>query len=128
MAAAPRLLDSFAQFVDIGTGSLLEGMETAGRAAAAGDTSVLKTIDEAARNLGRVLSTTVAILDIHKVVITGVVSRLGDSFLDRLRSEIDAAVLPALASKLELCYGRTGDRAVRMGAAALVANLELGVV
>jgi predicted NBD/HSP70 family sugar kinase len=102
-------------------------MEAAGDAAAAGDTGILKTIDEAARNLGRVLSTTVAILDIHKVIITGVISRLGDPFLDRLRDEIEDAVLPTLASKLELSYGRTGDRAVRMGAAALVASQELGV-
>lgn len=128
VAAAPRLLDSFRQFVDIPTTSLLESMEIAGAAANQGDPGVLKTIDEAARNLGKVLSTTVAILDIHKVVITGVVSRLGSQFLSRLRDEIDHAVLPTLASKLEFCYGRTGDRAVRMGAAAHVVNQELGVV
>ena len=84
------------------------GMESAGASANQGDPGVLKTIDEAARNLGKVLSTTVAILDIHKVVITGVVSRLGSHFLSRLRDEIDHAVLPTLASKLEFCYGRTG--------------------
>jgi predicted NBD/HSP70 family sugar kinase len=128
MAAAPRLLRRFAQFIDIGETSLQEGMEAAGQAAVDGVGGILEIIDEAARNLGRVLSTTVAILDIHKIVITGVVSQLGDSFLDRLRNEIDCAVLPTLASKLELCYGHTGDRAVRMGAAALVANQELGVV
>ena len=128
VAAAPRLLEGFSQFIDVTTTHLPEGMETAGRAAAAGEAGVLETIDEAARNLGRVLSATVAILDIHKVVISGVVSHLGNAFLDRLRDEIDHTVLPTLASKLELCYGRTGDRAVRMGAAAHVASQELGVV
>ena len=73
------------------------------------------------------LATTVAILDIHRVVITGAVSELGDPFLDRLRDEIDRSVLATLASKLELCYGRTGHQAVRMGAAALVVSQELGV-
>jgi predicted NBD/HSP70 family sugar kinase len=89
---------------------------------------VLAILDEAAVNLARVLSTTVAILDIHRVVITGIIARLGDPLLDRLRSEIDRAVLPALAHKLELCFGHTGERAVRMGAAALVVSQELGVV
>lgn len=128
MAAAPRLLASFSQFLDIDTSSLRDGMDAAGAAADGGDAGVLKTIEETAHNLGKVLSTTVAILDIHKVVISGVVSRLGEPFLQRLRDEIDRAVLPALASKLELGYGRTGDRAVRMGAAALVASQELGVI
>lgn len=128
MAAAPRLIESFSRFIDIEANPLLDAMKTAGAAAADGDAGVLKTIEETAHNLGKVLSTTVAILDIHKVVISGVVSRLGEPFLQRLREEIDGAVLPALASKLELGYGRTGDRAVRMGAAALVASQELGVV
>jgi predicted NBD/HSP70 family sugar kinase len=103
-------------------------MDQAAEAATAGEPGVLKTIDEAARNLARVLSTTVAILDIHKVVITGVVARLGDPFLDRLKDQIEKGVLPTLAAKLELCWGRTEDRAVRMGAAALVTSQELGVV
>lgn len=128
MAAAPRLLDAFGPFLDEEPESLIDGLRAAGVAAARGDRGILQAIDEVARTLGRVLSTTVAILDVHKVVITGIVSHLGDPFLDRLSSEIDSAVLPALASKLELCYGRTGDRAVRMGAAALVASQELGVV
>jgi predicted NBD/HSP70 family sugar kinase len=127
MAGAPRLIEAFAPVLG-DQQDLAEGMRLAGVAAAAGDERVLSIIDDTARNLGRVLSTTVAILDIHRVVISGIVSSLGDPFLDRLRDEIDRAVLPALAAKLDLCYGRTGDRAVRMGAAALVVNQELGVV
>ena len=127
MAAAPRLIEAFAPILGNGSRSF-EALQLAGAAAADGNERVLSIIDEAARNLGRVLSTTVAILDIHRVVVSGIVSALGDPFLDRLRDEIDRAVLPTLAAKLELCYGRTGDRAVRMGAAALVVNQELGVV
>ena len=128
MAAAPRLVEGLAHFINLGSGSLSDAMQAAGAAAAAGDAGVLETIEEAAGNLGRVLSTTLAILDIHKVIITGVISSLGDPFLARLRDEIDSAILPTLAAKLELEYGRTGDRAVRMGAAALVTSQELGVV
>jgi predicted NBD/HSP70 family sugar kinase len=128
VAAAPRLLDSFAQSIAINTESLADGMSLAGRAAARGHVGVHKTIDDAAGNLARVLSTTVAILDVHKVVISGVVSRLGDPFIVRLREDIENSILPNLAAKLDLGYGHTGDQAVRMGAAAFVANQELGII
>ena len=89
---------------------------------------VARVLDEAARNLGTVLSTTVAILDIHRVVISGLISRLGDRFLDRVRAEVESRVLPTLAAKVDLGYATTGDRAVRMGAAAFVLHHELGVL
>lgn len=128
IAAAPRLNEALAPFIDPDSSSLADNLRAAGSLAGAGDPGTLMVINETARNLARVLSTTVAILDIHKIVLTGIVSGLGAPFLDRLRTEIDNAVLPTLASKLELSYGRTGDRAVRMGAAALVVSQELGVV
>ena len=128
IAAAPRLVSALAPHLDIEVETTREVFAAAGAAAAQGDQDIKRIIDTSARNLGRVLATTVAILDIHRVVITGIVSELGEPFLDRLRSEIDKAVLSTLASKLELCYGHTGDQAVRMGAAALVVSQELGVV
>ena len=128
MAAAPRLVHALEPHLDIEGSTTREIFAAAGAAATSGDEATSRIVDAAARNLGRVLATTVAILDIHRVVITGVVSELGDPFLDRLRDEIDGAVLATLASKLEFCYGHTGDQAVRMGAAALVVSQELGVV
>ncbi len=128
VAAAPRLNEAFTPMLDEVSDSLTKNLEAAGALAATGDTRALQVIDDATRNLASVLSTTVAILDIHKVVITGIVSGLGAPFLDRLQQTIESNVLSTLASKLELCYGHTGDRAVRMGAAALVMNKELGVV
>ncbi len=128
MAAAPRLVNAFEPHLDIEADRMADWLIAAGTALERGDDAILHIVETVARSLGTVLATTVAILDIHKVIITGIVSHLGDPFLDRLRTEIDNAVLPALASKLELSYGRTGERAVRMGAAALVVNQELGVV
>ena len=52
----------------------------------------------------------------------------GEPFLQRIDHEIKRGILPALADKLELCYGRTGAQAVTLGAAALVLQQELGVV
>ncbi len=128
VVAASRINDSVTPHIDEPSASVTSNLEVAGSLALAGNPEVLSIIDDAATRLGSVLSTTVAVLDIHRVVITGIVSGLGDPFLDRLRTSIDNGVLSTLASKLELCYGHTGDRAVRMGAAALVMNKELGVV
>jgi len=124
-ASVPRLVNALEAHLP---GDDVTRRERLSQAATSRDPAVLAILDEAAVNLARVLSTTVAILDIHRVVITGIIARLGDPLLDRLRSEIDRAVLPTLADKLELCFGHTGERAVRMGAAALVVSQELGVV
>ncbi|MCP4304997.1 MAG: ROK family transcriptional regulator [bacterium] len=128
MAAAPRLVEALEPHLDTTSGTIRKIFSAAGAAAADGNEAIQEIINNTARNLATVLATTIAVLDIHRVVITGVVSEFGDPFLDQLRDEIDDAVLSTLASKLELCYGRTGDQAVRMGAAALVVSQELGVV
>ena len=128
VASAPQLIERVSHIVDLGDGTLATKLEAVDRAVADGLPGALEAVEEAAENLGRVLATTVAILDIHKVVVTGVVSRLGDRFIDRLRSEIEKGLLSALASKLELSFGHTGDQSARMGAAALVMSRELGVV
>lgn len=128
VVAAPRLNDAMVPLLDEVSTSVTKNLRAAGDLAIAGHDTALKVIDEATRYLAAVLSTTVAVLDIHKVVITGIVSGLGEPFLERLATAIEDTVLSTLASKLELCYGHTGDPAVRMGAAALVMNRELGVV
>lgn len=128
VASAPRLNEALMPLLDEVSPSVTKNLRAAGDLAIAGDATVLEIIGEATASLATVLSTTVAVLDIHKVVITGIISGLDEPFLERLRKAIDETVLSTLASKLELCYGHTGDRAVRMGAAALVMNRELGVV
>jgi predicted NBD/HSP70 family sugar kinase len=128
VAGVPYLVEALAPIVAAGGADRLEILARAGRRAAEGDEDVLAVIGEAGTNVAKVLSATVAILDIHRVVVTGQVAALGDSFLACIRREVESAILPALAEKLDLCYGRTGDRAVRLGAAALVIKQELGVV
>jgi len=103
-------------------------LKAAAAQAAEGNDEVQEVLDGAGRNLAVVLSTTVAILDIHEVVFSGPIAGLGKPFLARLHSEIGRRVLPAVAGKLHLSYGRTGDRAVRLGAAASVLNDQLGVL
>ncbi|MGZ8755080.1 MAG: ROK family protein, partial [Acidimicrobiia bacterium] len=129
VAAIPYLIRTLARFTD--DSASLPAPDVLGRAAELaeeGNPDVLAVLNEAGRNLAKVLSTTVAILDVHQVIVTGPISRLGEPFLARLRSEIQQRILPTLAAKLELRYGRTGERAVRMGAAAYVVNDQLGVL
>ncbi|MGZ8785335.1 MAG: ROK family protein [Acidimicrobiia bacterium] len=129
VAAIPYLIRTLARFTD--DSASLPAPDVLGRAAELaeeGNPDVLAVLNEAGRNLAKVLSTTVAILDVHQVIVTGPISRLGEPFLARLRSEIQQRILPTLAAKLELRFGRTGERAVRMGAAAYVVNDQLGVL
>jgi predicted NBD/HSP70 family sugar kinase len=127
-SAVPSLVQELSSLVADPAAAPAEILEQAGEMAINGDAAVLAVLEEAGRNLAIVLSTTVAILDIHRVIITGLISRLGRPFLDLLLDEIRQRVLPTLAAKLELHYGNTEERGVRMGAAAFVLNAQLGVV
>ena len=109
-------------------GSTQEILADLAQRAASGDSAARRRLGSAARHLGQVLATTVAVLDVHHVILTGLIASLGESFLRLVGEEIKGHVLPALADKLELHYGQTGDRAVRLGAAALVLSNELGVM
>jgi predicted NBD/HSP70 family sugar kinase len=128
VAAIPYLTKAISELAPGQSEVPSELLEFGAREAAAGNKLIENLLNETALNLAKVLSTTVAILDIHHVVITGLISQLGDTFLTRLETEISSRVLPTLASKLELRYGHTGERAVRMGAAASVLSAQLGVL
>jgi predicted NBD/HSP70 family sugar kinase len=128
IAAVPHLVRAIHGALSSESRENIETLEAAARAAAAGDRDVITILDELGSNLGHVLSTTVAILDIHLVVLSGVISRLGEQLLARVAAQIERRVLPALAEKLDVSYARTGDRAVIMGAGALVLNRQLGVL
>ncbi len=127
LAAIPHLIERLEPLVG-GSPSTREILQRAAQGAEAGDAGVITVINEAAAHIAKVLATTVAILDIHRVVVTGTVAALGDEFLEHIRVGISEAVLSTLAAKLELCYGTTGDMAVPRGAAAFVIQQELGVV
>jgi len=128
VAAIPSLMRTLGSRLPDTNSTPSELLKRAAEEAGSGNTFVQTVLDDTGRNLAKVLSTTVAILDIHKVVITGLIAALGQPFLAHLHGEIGQRVLPALAGKLELTYGTTGGRAVRLGAAASVLNAQLGVL
>jgi len=127
VAAVPYLVATLRPLLPGAPADVRGLFQRAEAAAADGDTAVIAVIAAAARHLAKVLTTTVAVLDVHRIVITGSVSAIGPLLLAQIAADVEQAILPTLAAKLDLCYGHTGDRAVRLGAAALVLNRELGV-
>lgn len=93
-----------------------------------GRDAIRQAVAEAGRALGSVLAHMVAILDIHRIVIALEMPGYEDQLLDGLRAEVEARVLPDLASVVELSSTTRGPDLVIAGAAALVLRDQLGVV
>jgi predicted NBD/HSP70 family sugar kinase len=93
-----------------------------------GREALQEALAEAGRSLGTVLAHLVAILDIHQIVIAMELEGAEQDLLDAVRAEVDARVLPSLASVVEFSSTTHGSDLVLVGAAALVLSEELGVV
>jgi predicted NBD/HSP70 family sugar kinase len=95
---------------------------------ALGDRPVWSAIAEAGRNVGAVLASVVAILDIHRVVVSLEIDGALEPFLDAIRTEVASRVLPDLAPVIEFTASESGPDLVISGAAAMVLRRELGVM
>jgi predicted NBD/HSP70 family sugar kinase len=113
----PRTATSDAESVFAEIGDLL----------AIGDANARSVVDVAGRYFGVVLAAATGILDIHHIVVTGPVTRLGDAFLAPAREELEKRVLPAVVPMVEISYGRV-SRPEEQGAALLVLNREMGIL
>lgn len=82
--------------------------------------------------VGEYLSLTVAhlvaVLNIPLVVLTGSVSRFGETLVDSIRSGLEERSLPTLAGRTRVKLSSLGEDVVMLGAAALLLSNELGVV
>lgn len=96
--------------------------------AAFGPEPVRDAIREAGRNVGAVLANVVAILDIHRVVVSLELDGGLEPFLDAIRTEVGSRVLPDLAPVIEFSASESGPDLVISGAAAMVLRRELGVM
>ena len=74
------------------------------------------------------LANVVAILDIHRVVVSLELDGGIDPFLDAIRTEVASRVLPDLAPVIEFTPSESGPDLVISGAAAMVLRRELGVM
>ncbi|MEN8233925.1 MAG: ROK family transcriptional regulator [Actinomycetota bacterium] len=109
------------------TRSASDVFEETARRIGSGDAEARRVVNLAGRHVGAALANVTAILDIRHIVVAGPVSRLGSSFLDPLREEISARVLPAVEKGLVVAFGGV-ERSAEHGAAILVLNRELGIL
>ncbi len=93
-----------------------------------GPAPVQEAIASAGRSVGAVLAHVVAILDIHRVVVSLELAGAIEPFVSAIRDEVAARVLPDLAPLIELAPSESGPDLVLSGAAALVLRNELGVM
>jgi len=82
-------------------------------------------VAEAGRILGIALANLVGILNVHRLILAGSLTRLGPALLDPVRREIGRRSLSALADETVVAVSGLGEDIVILGAAALLLNNEL---
>ncbi len=88
-------------------------------AASAGDEPAIRFFAWAGHKLGWVLSSSVNLLDIRKIVVGGGVSAAGDFILEPARRTMREGVMPALQEGLEIVRETLGNEVGMLGAAHL---------
>lgn len=97
------------------------------RRVAAGEAEALRAVERAGRYLGIIMASVTGILDLHHIVVTGPVRYLGDAFLLPAREELSRRVLPAVAPRVGISFGKV-DRPEEHGAAMSVLRREMGIL
>ena len=85
-------------------------------------------LDQAGRHLGLALATLVGALDLSEIVLSGPMDLLDDRFRIAALETIRHRTFPAVGQHVNARFSSLGDDGVLLGAAALVARRELGVV
>lgn len=93
----------------------------------AGDALAREVVLEAAPPLGRVLAAMIGTLGARDIVLIGPMTEFGQAWLDAVRAETRRSALPLLVERSHIHFGRTGDDAVALGAAAMLMTSELGL-
>lgn len=84
------------------------------------DPLALLVARDAARYLGFSLATLVGALNIHDIVLTGEMSRLGSSWLDQIRDAMQEAGLARMVQETHLEIGKLDFRGYILGSSALM--------
>lgn len=85
-----------------------------------GDTGAQRVVNDAGREIGRVLAGLCNILSPAAIIVGGDLGVVGDPLLTGIREALDRYALPSVRAALELEAGVLGDRAEVLGALALV--------
>jgi N-acetylglucosamine repressor len=88
----------------------------------AGDPLAYNLVLETARYIGLAISTVVGVLNIHRIVLDGNMTRFGAPWLDRIRAEMINYSLERPLQNTRIEIGQLGENATILGAAAVFAN------
>jgi N-acetylglucosamine repressor len=92
-----------------------------------GDDAARSVVADAARPLGEAIAGIIGVLNIHRVVLLGSVTELGEAWLSVVRAEATRRAFPLLAEDTEIEIGHQNDNVVVLGAVALLLTRELGL-
>jgi N-acetylglucosamine repressor len=84
----------------------------------AGDPAVKEIVSEAGRYLGTSIGSMVGTLNITKIVLTGDVTRFGETWLEAVRGAMSEAVLERMVQETQLEIGKLDYRACILGSSA----------
>jgi len=124
---AAALADADSALRAAAMGDLALDMEAVRRAYVAGEEAVRGVVHDAARGLGLAIATLVGTLNARDIVISGPVTRLGDTFLDAIRQQVHARSLAPLARDTCVEFSSLASDITALGAAAMLLHQELGI-
>ncbi len=85
-----------------------------------GDSQVQEVVLEAGRYMGLAIAGLVGALNIHKIVLTGEMTRFGKPWLEAIQGTVAQMALPILAQETRVEIGRLGENGILLGASALL--------
>ncbi len=91
----------------------------------AGDPQARLLIRDLGMHLGVVAASLAGVLNIHKIVLSGMPVHFGEPLLEAMRAEIRERILPEQARETQVCFSTVGSDIVIRGACALVLQKEL---
>jgi glucokinase-like ROK family protein len=85
-----------------------------------GDPQIIHVVMNAAHFMGLAISNLVGTLNIHRIVLSGEMTRFGQPWLDVIRETMEETTLYGLARETHVEIGTLGENGVLLGATALV--------
>jgi N-acetylglucosamine repressor len=120
VVAHARLLVQMAAFSGLPEAPDNITLGTLERDFASGDPLTCKVVLEAARYMGIAIANMLGALNIHKVVLSGDMTRFGEPWLDEIRRTVAQSSLAGLVKETQINIGHLGGNRIALGASALL--------
>ncbi len=88
----------------------------------AGDSQVRKMVLDTARQMGLAIASLIGTLNIHKIILTGDITRFGKPWLEMVQETVAQNTLSRLSSETQVEFGQMGEDSVILGASAMLAD------